>query len=44
MEEFQFIDIFATKGLEYLVVIVFLVALPFFWRYLNRAGRRGEKP
>jgi glycine cleavage system H lipoate-binding protein len=28
-------DPFATKGIEYLVVIAFLAVLPFFWRYLN---------
>ena len=28
-------DPFATKGIEYLVVLDFLAVLPFFWRYLN---------
>jgi glycine cleavage system H protein len=28
-------DPFATKGAEYLVVLVFLAVLPFYWRYLN---------
>jgi glycine cleavage system H protein len=28
-------DLFATKGVEYLVVLAFLGVLPFFWRYLN---------
>jgi glycine cleavage system H lipoate-binding protein len=32
-------DPFATKGIEYLVVLVFLGALPLYWRYLNGAPR-----
>lgn len=28
-------DPFATKGIEYLIVLGFLGALPLFWRYLN---------
>jgi hypothetical protein len=44
MDEFHFIDIFATKGIEYLLVIVFLLALPFFARLLDRPARRkGEE-
>ena len=35
----EYIDIFATKGIEYLVVIVFLVSLYFFYRFLNRPAR-----
>ena len=30
----QQVDFFATKGLEYLIVIAFLVASLFFWRFL----------
>ncbi|MGE5176509.1 MAG: glycine cleavage system protein H [Hyphomicrobiales bacterium] len=29
-------DPFATKGTEYLVVLLFLFTLPLYWRYLNR--------
>ena len=29
------IDIFATKGIEYLLVIIFLVMLVVYWRVLN---------
>jgi len=36
MEGFEYVDIFATKGIEYLVVIAFLFILVFFWRWLNR--------
>lgn len=35
MEGFSYVDIFATKGVEYLLVIGFLVVLVFFWRFLN---------
>jgi glycine cleavage system H lipoate-binding protein len=35
MEGFKYVDIFATKGIEYLVAIAFLVLLIFFWRWLN---------
>lgn len=37
MEGASTIDIFATKGIEYLLVIGFLVALVLFWRFLNPA-------
>ena len=36
----EYIDIFATKGLEYLIVIGFLLTLAFFWRFLNRPAQR----
>jgi glycine cleavage system H protein len=36
MEGFQYIDMFSTKGVEYIAVIVFLIGLVFFWRWLNR--------
>lgn len=36
MDNFHFIDIYATKGIEYLLVIAFLVLLVFGWRYLNQ--------
>lgn len=35
MEEFTYIDIFATKGIEYLLVIVFLIILIRLWKFLN---------
>jgi glycine cleavage system H lipoate-binding protein len=34
-----YVDLFATKGLEYLLVIVFLVSLVLFWRFLQRPAR-----
>ena len=32
-------DLFATKGTEYVVVLAYLGALPFFWKYLNSEPR-----
>ncbi len=44
MEGFSFVDIYATKGIEYLIVIGFLVTFVFFWRYMSlRAGESGEE-
>ena len=37
MEGFKYVDIFATKGIEYLAVVAFLVTLILFWKFLNRA-------
>jgi glycine cleavage system H protein len=36
MEGMGAVDIFATKGIEYLIVIGFLVALVFYWKLLGR--------
>jgi len=36
MEGFSYSDIFATKGLEYIIIITFLVLLVPFWIILNR--------
>ena len=35
MNEFSYIDIFATKGFEYLLVIGFFLVLVAFWTFLN---------
>src|SRR3972149_9925797 len=35
MNQFTYTDIYATKGIEYLIVIGFLFALIAFWRLLN---------
>jgi glycine cleavage system H lipoate-binding protein len=37
MEASGYVDIFATKGIEYLLVIGFLLALVLFWRLLTRS-------
>lgn len=39
MEGSHYVDIFATKGIEYLIVIVFLLSLVIFWRFLNKPAR-----
>ncbi len=41
MEGIRFIDIYATKGIEYLIAIVFLVAAVLFCRYLYRPRETG---
>ena len=43
MESYSFIDIFATKGLEYLFVIVFLVLLVLFLVYLEKPSRKEKR-
>jgi glycine cleavage system H lipoate-binding protein len=41
MEGIRFIDIYATKGIEYLIVIAFLAAFVLFCRYMYRTGGKG---
>jgi len=44
MEGFRFVDIYATKGIEYLIVIGFLATFVLFWRYLSlRTGESEEQ-
>ncbi len=43
MDEFRYVDIFATKGIEYIAVIAFLLTFVVFWRILNRSGAEKEK-
>ena len=46
MDGFSYHDIFATKGVEYLIIITFLVLLVPFWIVLNKQkeiGRRIQK-
>jgi glycine cleavage system H protein len=40
MEGFSYVDIFATKGIEYLLVIGFLLLFVVFWTFLSRPARR----
>lgn len=40
MEGFSYVDIYATKGIEYLIVIAFLLSVIAFWRYLTSPERR----
>lgn len=39
MEGFSYVDLFATKSLEYLLVIGFLLLFIPFWKLLNRPAR-----
>ncbi len=39
MENFRFVDIFATKGVEYLVVIGFLLSLIPFWLLISKQAK-----
>ncbi len=36
MEGFKYVDIFATKGIEYLFVIGFLILFVVYWKFLNK--------
>ncbi|HAN00089.1 MAG TPA: hypothetical protein DCQ26_15935 [Marinilabiliales bacterium] len=38
MDSFSYYDIFQTKGIEYLIIIAFLLMLIPFWRIINRKG------
>ncbi|MBC8425488.1 hypothetical protein H8E07_15320 [bacterium] len=39
MEEYSFVDIFATKGLEYLVVLVYFVLIVVFTKSLSSTNK-----
>lgn len=39
MEGFTYVDIFATKGIEYLLVIGFLMVFIFFWKVLSTPAK-----
>ena len=41
MEGFTYVDLFASKGIEYLLVIGFLLVLVPFWRFLRVPARAG---
>jgi hypothetical protein len=43
MNEFSYIDIFATKGFEYLLVIGFFLILVAFWSFLNAPKKEIRK-
>ena len=44
MAEYTFVDIFATKGLEYMVVLLYFVLFVFFTKNLESSKKRGNKP
>ncbi len=39
MDDFHFFDMYASKGIEYLLIIGFLILLIFAWRYVNQPPR-----
>jgi len=43
MESYSYVDLFETKGLEYLLLIGFLVLLIFLLRYLAPVPSRSKR-
>jgi len=43
MDEFSYNNIFATKGIEYLIVIVYFITFVFFTKALNSSSKRNRK-
>ena len=43
MEGFQYKDIFATKGIEYLVILAFLALLVLYFRLLNKQAKGAKQ-
>jgi hypothetical protein len=39
----HYVDLFKTYGIEYIIIIVFLIAIIFFWRYLSKRPRKKGK-
>lgn len=37
-----FVDFFATKGIEYIIVIVFFIVIIPFWKYLNTPSKKAK--
>ena len=44
MDSFTYINIFETKGLEYLLLLSFWVLFVFLIRYLSKAPKRRPGP
>jgi preprotein translocase subunit YajC len=36
----QYVDLFKTYGIEYIIIIVFLIAIIFFWIYLSKRPKK----
>lgn len=36
MDSYHYVDLFATKGIEYIFILGFLAVLVWYWRYLNK--------
>ena len=43
MAEYTYLDIFATKGLEYIVVLLYFVLFVFFSKALGEPKKTGKK-
>ena len=39
----RYVDLFKTYSIEYLLMIIFLIVLIFFWRYLTRRPKKKGK-
>ncbi len=35
MDNFTYVDIFSTKGIEYIVVIIFLILIVWYWNFIK---------
>ncbi len=44
MAEYTFVDIFATKGIEYMVVLLYFILFVVFTKNLNISSKGGKKP
>ena len=42
MEYYTYVNIFATKGLEYLLLLAFLALFMFFLRYLSSSAKKNS--
>jgi hypothetical protein len=43
MDEFSYTNIFATKGIEYIIVIVYFIMFVFFTKALNSSSKGNRK-
>ena len=42
MAEYTYLDIFATKGLEYIVVLLYFILFVFFSKFLDTPKKNGK--
>lgn len=40
----EYVDLFKTYDIEYIIIIVFLIAIIFFWRYLSKRPKGKKAP
>ncbi|MCK4893970.1 MAG: glycine cleavage system protein H [Calditrichia bacterium] len=43
MEGFTYVDLYATKGIEYILVLGFLIAFIIYWKFLSRSSAQPVK-